>query len=96
MVFIHFHHKIVEHLSLSLSLSLYIYIYIYMQHEAGHFLVGYLLGVLPRGYEIPSKEVLRQDRFAAGRVEFVGFEFLGEVWKFLPFIVLLFFCFIKN
>ncbi|XP_034706640.1 uncharacterized protein LOC117930220 isoform X2 [Vitis riparia] len=53
--------------------------FLYTQHEAGHFLVGYLLGVLPRGYEIPSKEALRQDRFAAGRVEFVGFEFLREV-----------------
>lgn len=63
-----------------------------MQHEAGHFLVGYLLGVLPRGYEIPSKEALTQDRFAA--VEFVGFEFLGEVRTF--FLLLLFFCFIKN
>ena len=64
--------------------------YLYLQHEAGHFLVGYLLGVLPRGYEIPSKEALRQDRFAAGRVEFVGFEFLREVRTFLPFIMLLF------
>ena len=53
--------------------------FLYTQHEAGHFLVGYLLGVLPRGYEIPSKEALRQDRFAAGRVEFVGFEFLRQV-----------------
>ncbi|XP_031255427.1 uncharacterized protein LOC116113411 isoform X1 [Pistacia vera] len=51
-----------------------------MQHEAGHFLVGYLLGVLPKGYEVPSTEALRQDEFAAGRVKFVGFEFLKEVY----------------
>ncbi|KAJ0079715.1 hypothetical protein Patl1_22717 [Pistacia atlantica] len=50
-----------------------------MQHEAGHFLVGYLLGVLPKGYEVPGTEALRQDEFAAGRVKFVGFEFLKEV-----------------
>ncbi|GMH13183.1 hypothetical protein Nepgr_015024 [Nepenthes gracilis] len=28
------------------------------QHEAGHFLVSYMLGVLPEKYEIPSVEVL--------------------------------------
>ncbi|KAJ0014463.1 hypothetical protein Pint_19927 [Pistacia integerrima] len=50
------------------------------QHEAGHFLVGYLLGVLPKGYEVPSTEALRQDEFAAGRVKFVDFEFLKEVY----------------
>ncbi|KAH9754866.1 T22H22.11 protein [Citrus sinensis] len=50
-----------------------------VQHEAGHFLTGYLLGVLPKGYEIPSVEALRQDDFAVGRVQFVGFDFLNEV-----------------
>ncbi|KAL5768405.1 hypothetical protein ACOSP7_014959 [Xanthoceras sorbifolium] len=49
------------------------------QHEAGHFLVGYLLGVLPKGYMVPSIESLRQGKFTAARVEFVGFEFLKEV-----------------
>ncbi|VVA93972.1 unnamed protein product [Arabis nemorensis] len=51
-----------------------------VQHESGHFLVGYLLGVLPRHYEIPSLEAIRQNASSVtGRVEFVGFEFLREV-----------------
>ncbi|KAL1563333.1 hypothetical protein AAHA92_05812 [Salvia divinorum] len=50
-----------------------------MQHEAGHFLVGYMLGVLPRRYKVPSMEDLLQDKFACGKVEFIGFEFLKEV-----------------
>ncbi|KDO48520.1 hypothetical protein CISIN_1g019873mg [Citrus sinensis] len=50
-----------------------------VQHEAGHFLTGYLLGVLPKGYEIPSVEALKQDDFTVGRVQFVGFDFLKEV-----------------
>ncbi|KAG6590419.1 uncharacterized protein LOC111461960 [Cucurbita moschata] len=49
------------------------------QHEAGHFLVGYLMGVLPKQYEVPSIQALRQNRFAEGNVSFVGFEFLGEI-----------------
>ncbi|XP_022968757.1 uncharacterized protein LOC111467900 isoform X2 [Cucurbita maxima] len=48
------------------------------QHEAGHFLVGYLMGVLPKQYEVPSIQALRQNRFAEGNVSFVGFEFLGQ------------------
>lgn len=52
------------------------------QHEAGHFLVGYLMGVLPKQYEVPSIQALRQNRFAEGNVSFVGFEFLGEVRSF--------------
>ncbi|KAL1188150.1 hypothetical protein V5N11_003181 [Cardamine amara subsp. amara] len=51
-----------------------------VQHESGHFLVGYLLGVLPRHYEIPKLEDLRQNvSNVTGRVEFVGFEFLKQV-----------------
>ncbi|KAL7091800.1 hypothetical protein ACP275_12G126000 [Erythranthe tilingii] len=50
-----------------------------MQHEAGHFLVGYMLGALPRRYKVPSVEDLLQDKFAAGKVEFIGFEFLRDV-----------------
>ncbi|CAD5315561.1 unnamed protein product [Arabidopsis thaliana] len=51
-----------------------------VQHESGHFLVGYLLGVLPRHYEIPTLEAVRQNvSNVTGRVEFVGFEFLKQV-----------------
>ncbi|XP_042064812.1 uncharacterized protein LOC121808402 isoform X1 [Salvia splendens] len=50
-----------------------------LQHEAGHFLVGYMLGVLPRRYKVPSIEDLLQDKLACGKVEFIGFEFLREV-----------------
>ncbi|CAA0842111.1 Unknown protein [Striga hermonthica] len=50
-----------------------------MQHEAGHFLVGYMMGVLPRRYKVPRVEDLLHDPFARGKVEFVGFEFLRDV-----------------
>ncbi|KAJ8760705.1 hypothetical protein K2173_017754 [Erythroxylum novogranatense] len=50
-----------------------------LQHEAGHFLVGYLLGALPKGYSIPSMEDLTHGNFSSGKVEFLGFEFLREV-----------------
>uniref|UniRef100_A0A0D2ZU20 Peptidase M41 domain-containing protein n=1 Tax=Brassica oleracea var. oleracea TaxID=109376 RepID=A0A0D2ZU20_BRAOL len=51
-----------------------------VQHESGHFLVGYLLGVLPRRYEIPNLEAMRDNvASVTGRVEFVGFEFLKQV-----------------
>ncbi|XP_021894162.1 uncharacterized protein LOC110811866 isoform X2 [Carica papaya] len=54
------------------------YHYRCIQHEAGHFLVGYLLGVLPRGYNITSIEDLKRDNFGIARIEFVGLEFLKE------------------
>ncbi|XP_021640593.2 uncharacterized protein LOC110635526 isoform X1 [Hevea brasiliensis] len=50
-----------------------------LQHEAGHFLVGYLLGALPKRYTVPSVEELRDGNFEGGKVEFLGFEFLREV-----------------
>ncbi|XP_031130173.1 uncharacterized protein LOC116031943 isoform X2 [Ipomoea triloba] len=50
-----------------------------IQHEAGHFLVGYLVGVLPYRYKVPSVEDLIQDKFAPGNVEFCGFDFLRKV-----------------
>ncbi|KAJ8533524.1 hypothetical protein K7X08_006848 [Anisodus acutangulus] len=50
-----------------------------LQHEVGHFLVGYLVGVLPRSYEVPSVEDITQDKFSQGNVQFLGFEFLKEV-----------------
>ncbi|XP_017228110.1 uncharacterized protein LOC108203614 isoform X2 [Daucus carota subsp. sativus] len=43
-----------------------------MQHEAGHFLVGYLLGVLPKRYKVPTMDDLNQDELAGGRVDFLG------------------------
>lgn len=50
-----------------------------LQHEVGHFLVGYLVGVLPRSYEVPSVEDITQDKFAQGNVQFLDFEFFKEV-----------------
>ncbi|KAD3640300.1 hypothetical protein E3N88_29523 [Mikania micrantha] len=46
-----------------------------LQHEAGHFLVGYLLGVLPKQYKVSCME----DKITDANVKFVGFEFLTEV-----------------
>ncbi|KAL5701510.1 hypothetical protein ACHQM5_026837 [Ranunculus cassubicifolius] len=48
------------------------------QHEAGHFLIAYLLGVLPKGYVIPRMEEM-EDELVGGRVDFVGFDFLNSV-----------------
>eukprot|EP00262_Sarcandra_glabra_P000164 TRINITY_DN10249_c0_g1_i2.p1 TRINITY_DN10249_c0_g1~~TRINITY_DN10249_c0_g1_i2.p1 ORF type:complete len:269 (+),score=53.64 TRINITY_DN10249_c0_g1_i2:123-929(+) len=52
-----------------------------IQHEAGHFLIAYLLGVLPKGYAISSLEALRKEgslNVQAGTT-FVDFEFTEEV-----------------
>ncbi|XP_043709910.1 uncharacterized protein LOC122658841 isoform X3 [Telopea speciosissima] len=52
-----------------------------IQHEAGHFLIAYLLGVLPKGYSLSSLEALRKEgslNVQAGTT-FVDFEFLEEV-----------------
>ncbi|XP_058222352.1 uncharacterized protein LOC131332252 isoform X2 [Rhododendron vialii] len=49
------------------------------QHEAGHFVVGYLLGALPKRYVVSKMEALMQNEFVGGGVEFMGFEFLREV-----------------
>ncbi|KAF5779299.1 putative peptidase M41 [Helianthus annuus] len=46
-----------------------------VQHEAGHFLVGYLLGVLPKHYTFSTME----DKTADAHVKFLGFEFLKEL-----------------
>ncbi|XP_058222356.1 uncharacterized protein LOC131332252 isoform X5 [Rhododendron vialii] len=48
------------------------------QHEAGHFVVGYLLGALPKRYVVSKMEALMQNEFVGGGVEFMGFEFLRE------------------
>ncbi|CAN1761261.1 hypothetical protein LINPERHAP1_LOCUS7848 [Linum perenne] len=50
-----------------------------LQHEAGHFLVGYLIGSLPKKYKVPSLEELRLNDVVKAKVEFIGFEFLREV-----------------
>nr|GMD45315.1 A_TM021B04.11 protein [Ipomoea batatas] len=52
-----------------------------IQHEAGHFLIAYLLGILPRGYTLTSLEALKKEgslNVQAGTA-FVDFEFLEEV-----------------
>ncbi|KAF3454396.1 hypothetical protein FNV43_RR04843 [Rhamnella rubrinervis] len=52
-----------------------------IQHEAGHFLVAYLMGILPRGYTLSSLEALNKEgslNVQAGTA-FVDFEFLEEV-----------------
>lgn len=50
-----------------------------VQHEAGHFLVGYVLGVLPKTYKFSIMEDVKQDKVVDASVKFVGFEFLREV-----------------
>ncbi|KAG8367214.1 hypothetical protein BUALT_Bualt16G0049300 [Buddleja alternifolia] len=50
-------------------------------HEAGHFLIAYLLGILPRGYTLTSLEALKKEgslNVQAGTA-FVDFDFLEEV-----------------
>ncbi|PON73994.1 stress regulated protein [Parasponia andersonii] len=51
------------------------------RHEAGHFLIAYLVGILPRGYTLSSLEALKKEgslNLQAGTA-FVDFEFLEEV-----------------
>ncbi|XP_078435413.1 stress regulated protein [Wolffia australiana] len=52
-----------------------------VQHEAGHFLIAYLLGILPKGYTLSSFEALVKEgslNVQAGTT-FVDYEFLEEV-----------------
>ncbi|KAH7571995.1 hypothetical protein ACOSP7_014962 [Xanthoceras sorbifolium] len=52
-----------------------------IQHEAGHFLIAYLVGILPKAYILSSLEAFKKDgslNFQAGTA-FVDFEFLEEV-----------------
>ncbi|KAL0315783.1 UNVERIFIED_CONTAM: hypothetical protein Sradi_5456500 [Sesamum radiatum] len=54
-----------------------------VQHEAGHFLIAYLLGILPKGYTLTSLEALKKEgslNVQAGTA-FADFEFLEEVNK---------------
>ncbi|CAH9145226.1 unnamed protein product [Cuscuta epithymum] len=53
------------------------------KHEAGHFLIAYLLGVLPKGYTLTSLEAFKKEgslNVQAGTA-FVDFEFIEEVNK---------------
>ncbi|RYR02313.1 hypothetical protein Ahy_B06g081125 isoform B [Arachis hypogaea] len=52
-----------------------------MQHEAGHFLVAYLVGILPKGYTLSSLDAFKKEgslNVQAGTA-FVDFEFIEEV-----------------
>ncbi|KAK9065081.1 hypothetical protein SSX86_016464 [Deinandra increscens subsp. villosa] len=54
-----------------------------IQHEAGHFLIAYLLGILPKGYTLSSLEAFQREgslNVQAGTV-FVDFEFTEQVTK---------------
>ncbi|KAG6646119.1 hypothetical protein CIPAW_08G171500 [Carya illinoinensis] len=51
-----------------------------VQHEAGHFLIAYLMGILPKGYTLTSLEALKKEgslNVQAGTA-FVDFEFVEE------------------
>lgn len=55
-----------------------------LQHEAGHFLIAYLVGILPKGYTLSSLEALQKEgslNVQAGTA-FVDLEFLEEVGCF--------------
>ncbi|KAE8010129.1 hypothetical protein FH972_006520 [Carpinus fangiana] len=52
-----------------------------IQHEAGHFLIAYLVGILPKGYTLSSLEALNKEgslNVQAGTA-FVDLDFLEEV-----------------
>ncbi|KAL5566180.1 hypothetical protein UlMin_029344 [Ulmus minor] len=52
-----------------------------IQHEAGHFLIAYLVGILPKGYTLSSLDALQKEgslNVQAGTA-FVDLEFLEEV-----------------
>ncbi|KAL9994028.1 putative peptidase M41 [Helianthus debilis subsp. tardiflorus] len=52
-----------------------------IQHEAGHFLIAYMLGILPKGYTLSSLEAFQREgslNVQAGTV-FVDFEFTEQI-----------------
>ena len=70
----------------------------YGQHEAGHFLIAYLVGILPRGYTVSSVEALKKEgslNVQAGTT-FVDFEFVEEVRSPCPLSFSLHFLFLDN
>ncbi|CAH9145227.1 unnamed protein product [Cuscuta epithymum] len=67
---------------LFISLGL-MFLWTFDSHEAGHFLIAYLLGVLPKGYTLTSLEAFKKEgslNVQAGTA-FVDFEFIEEVNK---------------
>ncbi|GLT95033.1 hypothetical protein SLE2022_127390 [Rubroshorea leprosula] len=50
-----------------------------IQHEAGHFLIAYLVGILPKGYTLTSLETSKNSINVQAGTASVDFEFLGEV-----------------
>ncbi|OWM85402.1 hypothetical protein CDL15_Pgr019026 [Punica granatum] len=61
---------------------------VFALHEAGHFLAGYLLGVLPKEYKLLKKRALGRDQFAGGKVNFIGFDFLREKFNNFSCVIL--------
>ncbi|KAK1581539.1 hypothetical protein Q3G72_006890 [Acer saccharum] len=58
--------------------------YVFAQHEGGHILVGYSIGVLPKGYMVPSIEAVRQRKFTVARVEFMVLSSLKKIGLIEP------------
>ncbi|XP_042990817.1 uncharacterized protein LOC122317841 isoform X2 [Carya illinoinensis] len=57
-----------------------------VQHEAGHFLIAYLVGILPKGYTLTSLEALKKEGSlnVQAATAFVDFEFVEEVTFHVP------------
>ncbi|MCI18937.1 stress regulated protein [Trifolium medium] len=73
-----------------ISLGL-LFLWTFDLHEAGHFLIAYLVGILPKGYTISSLDGLMKEgsfNIQAGTA-FVDFEFLEEVGFFICSIYLI-------
>lgn len=71
-----------------------------VQHEAGHFLIAYLVGILPKGYTLSSLEALKKEgslNVQAGTA-FVDLDFLEEVgcWFYFCNLLLSLFFFMSH
>nr|AFK42903.1 unknown [Medicago truncatula] len=62
-----------------------------IQHEAGHFLIAYLVGILPKGYTLSSLDGMMKGGFSqySSSTAFVDFEFLEEVGCFICSVYLM-------